>query len=652
MDIRRREEVEADDVIRLELSQAQREVWLAQRLAPHQPFNVVTYAEVNGPVDQGILELAVALVVRETDALRTRFRWENGEIYRYIGAYQDTALRVIDLGASGDPAASALEWIGGDLVATRAPESGDLAAFTLLRLGERRFIWYQRYHHIVIDGRSAGMLAKRVATIYSLLAGGQRVEPRVLAEAPFLLRTDLTYRSSGRYSEDRKFWQQNFHGDPISAWFSRAAASRRGGRYSYVEVADSQVEPGNLSAVAKGFGVPPMHLWASAVAIHFHLLTRRAQLQFSLGVAGVTTAEADVPGMSANVIPFRVRVEPTAQLKDVCRQITREMFRVLGHQRYRGEDIRRDQDIAGHEWFGPVINLMTFDGGPPFAGCEARWHVPVMNGGEDFAVWILDTCDGFGGQLFLRDIDSGSSMAELEEHKARIVAILTELCGNPGQSVLSLARRLAERSYPLLARSIYGRRGYLEAAGCLRWKDADGVIAQVRSLAFGEGYDNPVARPAIVLGAALVYVTECVKGVGKSGFEPGTLVEISHDSWTIATQSEDVRVSGFVGEDGVAAQARLLAERSGITVGDRLCVISDEESEILTHEHRAAALSEDFWWSPFATRGRFASRTKSRLRAHRGGVSVTGRRRSFRALSTALSGSRFSWRLGSCISPG
>src|SRR5882757_8555659 len=70
----------------LEMSVAQCEIWLAQQVRPNQSFSVGTYAEVEGRVDQNVLAQAVALVVRETPALRTQFERVGGEVLRFIGS--------------------------------------------------------------------------------------------------------------------------------------------------------------------------------------------------------------------------------------------------------------------------------------------------------------------------------------------------------------------------------------------------------------------------------------------------------------------------------------------------------------------------------------------------------------------------------------
>ncbi len=51
-----------------------------------------------------------------------------------------------------------------------------LFSYSLIRMAPDRFVWHQRYHHILVDGFSYSLIARRVSEIYSLLAAG-RVPP-------------------------------------------------------------------------------------------------------------------------------------------------------------------------------------------------------------------------------------------------------------------------------------------------------------------------------------------------------------------------------------------------------------------------------------------------------------------------------------------
>ena len=118
-----------------EVSVAQREIWLAQRLNPGRSFSLGVYAEIDGDVDQNILERAVALTIDETPALRTRFEVVGDQIYKFLHSSIGSCFTVIDLSNVDVQRFQATEWIRKDLDRSRRAEEGDLCAFVLFLLG-------------------------------------------------------------------------------------------------------------------------------------------------------------------------------------------------------------------------------------------------------------------------------------------------------------------------------------------------------------------------------------------------------------------------------------------------------------------------------------------------------------------------------------
>ena len=92
---------------------------------------------------------------------------------------------VVDVSEEPDPEAAALAFMRADLAAD-LPLDGDALLYrhALIRLGEtsngERWFWYQRYHHLMVDGFSFAAIARRIAEIYTAL---RRRKP--LGDSPF-----------------------------------------------------------------------------------------------------------------------------------------------------------------------------------------------------------------------------------------------------------------------------------------------------------------------------------------------------------------------------------------------------------------------------------------------------------------------------------
>ncbi|MBL3693785.1 hypothetical protein F1652_14180 [Pluralibacter gergoviae] len=90
----------------------------------------------------------------------------------------------------------------------RADSGAPLLCHRLIRVGERRWFWYQRYHHLLVDGFSFPAITRHIARIYAALLAG---EP--LPDSPFTPFAEVVeeyqrYRDSDACRRDKAFWAQ------------------------------------------------------------------------------------------------------------------------------------------------------------------------------------------------------------------------------------------------------------------------------------------------------------------------------------------------------------------------------------------------------------------------------------------------------------
>ncbi|WP_198028165.1 amino acid adenylation domain-containing protein [Bradyrhizobium murdochi] len=133
--------------------------------------------------------------------------------------------------------------------------------------------------------------------------------------------------------------------------------------------------------------------------------------------------------------------------------------------------------------------------------------------------------------------------------------------------------------------SVFPRRRCPDAAGCLQWnRSAQDLSAITRALDYGPYHFNPLCLPKAHLSDDVVAVRRLEVSAGRCGLPAGTLVEILLSHWRVATETEDVDV-WFGSSDGQTLDARTLARQSGLNVGDRLPILSDEEARSATVAH-------------------------------------------------------------------
>ncbi|TYR37208.1 AMP-binding protein, partial [Streptomyces parvus] len=140
--------------------------------------------------------------------------------------------------------------------------------------------------------------------------------------------------------------------------------------------------------------------WPEAVtaawALYLTRLTGAPEAVIGMPVSNRTgSVLARTPVTAVNVVPLRVAVDEREPVGDLLRRITRTLRRQRRHQRYRGEQLRRDLQLFGHgrRLVGPQLNIKPFTTELAFGDCRGAVHSLAAGAVEDLNV----TVSGRGG---------------------------------------------------------------------------------------------------------------------------------------------------------------------------------------------------------------------------------------------------------------
>ncbi len=356
----------------LPLSAAQHGIWLGQQLDLLSPvYNAAESIEIRGPLLPELFDTALRQAVSEAQVLHARFVSEGGQPRQLLSPPAEWQLHVADLRDAADPWAAAHAWMMEDLRQPVDLSRGPLFAHALFQAAPDRFFWYQRAHHIALDGFGFSLMSRRVAEIYSALAS-RRPVPRGFGQLRAVIEEDAAYHAGSQLELDRAFWMERFADKPapvslappapMSSSFLRQTGSLPAGSLERLQ------EAARLARV----GWPDIVL--AVTATFLHRLTGAQEVVLGLPVmARLGSAALRVPCMAMNIIPLRVCVRPELPLVEVARAVAAELRSARPHLRYRYEQLRRDLRLVGGQrrLFGPVVNIMPFDGAFRFAGAPA-----------------------------------------------------------------------------------------------------------------------------------------------------------------------------------------------------------------------------------------------------------------------------------------
>ncbi|OVX99642.1 enterobactin non-ribosomal peptide synthetase EntF [Klebsiella pneumoniae] len=421
---------------RLPLVAAQPGIWMAEHLSTLPgAWSVAHYVELRGALDPTLLGKSIVAGLQQADTLSLRFEEEEGEVWQWLAADRTFAEpSIIDLRTAPDPHRAATERMQADLAQDLRVDGGNpLVCHQLLRVGDDRWYWYQRYHHLLVDGFSFPAITRQIAAIYRAWQRGEATP-----ESPFTPFAEVVdeyqrYAGSEAWQRDKAFWQAQRQALPAPASLSAAPL---GGRAAGSDIWRMKLEM-NADAFRRLASHAPQCQPADlALALTTLWLGRLCnRMDYAAGfifMRRMGSAALTSTGPVLNVLPLAVHIDARETLADLAMRLAGQLKKMRRHQRYDAEQIVRDSGkAAGDEpLFGPVLNVKVFDYQLDIDGVEAVTHTLATGPVNDLELALFPDETG-GLSLEILANKARYDEAELRRHMARLTALLAQFAADP-----------------------------------------------------------------------------------------------------------------------------------------------------------------------------------------------------------------------------
>jgi enterobactin synthetase component F len=505
------------------LTVAQRGLWFSQKIALGALMNIAEAIEICGAIDPVIFRKALHRVASEAEQLRVCIVEEDGKPRQIVRAAYEGEFPYLDMSLRPDPQAAIHEWMMEELCRPLDLARDPLWVSALLKAGEGRYFWYHRAHHIVNDGYGGGLVARRLAEVYTAYARGHEPAPNQFCTVQAMLEAEAGYRASERFQRDREYWLRQLDGMPDPVTLSRKSGHHqlsgsllRSTGYLSAEVVRS------LAGIGKLGGASLPQVWTSLVAAYYHRFTGAEDLVFRMPVSGrLLPALRSSIAVAANIVPLRLHFNAEMTFGDLLTQASRVMRQALRHQQYRYEDLRRDLGLVGHNqniaWLG--VNIEPFDYRLSFDGAQTITHNLSNSGAEDLTVFVYDR--GTGADVRF-DFDANPllySQAELDEHKRRWTRLTEQVLEHPAIPLRQLDILGEEERRTLMVSWNSTRKSWSYAsvpAQVAQWArltpDAPAAEHGGRQLSYRQLHERSV---------------RCALGLMAAGVKPGDIVAVA-----------------------------------------------------------------------------------------------------------------------------
>ncbi|WP_314246828.1 non-ribosomal peptide synthetase [Streptomyces sp. DSM 40907] len=356
----------------LPLTPPQNGVWFAQQLDPTRlDYTIAEYLEIRGAVDPELLAEAVRTTVAGTETLCVRFAEVDGVVCQIPAGPPPLRMETADVSDHPDPDAEAERLMRAELARPTDLTTGDVSRHLLVRTGPATYRWMQGYHHLVADGVTGSILARRTAEVYSALVAGEPVPAPESTPWERIVAGEEEYARSERFTADREFWRARLEGAPEPVSFTGSVPAPASGTAVRVSGELDPADARTLRDAARRHGTRWSALVMAAAAAHLHRAGSTEDVVLGLPVTGRTTPDARrTPGMFSKVLPLRLAVTGDTTVGELLRSTSAGIKEALRHQRHRIEEFTG----TGPRLWDAAVNLMSFDYELSFAGAPASAH--------------------------------------------------------------------------------------------------------------------------------------------------------------------------------------------------------------------------------------------------------------------------------------
>ncbi|MGW2046484.1 amino acid adenylation domain-containing protein, partial [Streptomyces sp. NPDC001858] len=439
-----------------ELSVAQTGIWFGHQLDPSgHAYNIAEYVEFHGEIDPVLLQEACTQAFHECEALNLRFSDLGGDIRQSVATDTVPRIQFLDMSGESDPEAAAHDWMHADLFRRVDLLTDPLSAFALIEISSKRYFWYVRFHHILVDAYGGALFQQRVGELYtafhesregreghegheghegtSALAGREpavTTSPKNLAP---LFEEYQEYLASPRYSADREYWLGKFADRPHPTTLV-GREPQINGRFGRVTTELADDDRDKLDDLAHAHRTTRSAVLIAAAFVYLSRMTGEQDIVLGLPVMSRKSAQARrIPAMLSDVLPLRLRVSGEESFAQLLNLTTAEVNQALRHQRFRSEDLIREIR-AGNQTqriWNVVVNIISFNDGITLGDVHGVPHNLSNGPVADLCIVVRDTP---GGQGLTFDFDGNSDLydrTELAGHQARFRRLLDQLIENP-----------------------------------------------------------------------------------------------------------------------------------------------------------------------------------------------------------------------------
>ncbi len=361
------------------LTKSQMSIWTGQRLNPESPlYNMVYTFDLEGEIDTNHFRKAFKVLVEKCEALRTVFDETKDYPRQIILENLDFEMEVLDWSSESFTEEHLEEWLD-----ERIGKLFDLSKRTfesiLIKLSEKRSIWYFNQHHLTTDARASLIIFTKMSELYSKSVEGNLGEVSAFHKFENYLIYEQTVRKEPEHLAIDEYWAKKLASVEALPKLYEQNGEKATTESKRVVVDLGEERTVNLQELAKekdlrAFTEDLSHfnIFATVLLAYLYRISGQNKLVFGSPVQNRTTPEfKNTPGLFIEFFPFVHEVKNDDTFASLFKRVSGETFEFLRNARPAASSTKSNRA------FNVVLNYIN-TGFPDFAGipCKATWMHP------------------------------------------------------------------------------------------------------------------------------------------------------------------------------------------------------------------------------------------------------------------------------------
>ncbi|HEX5734993.1 MAG TPA: amino acid adenylation domain-containing protein, partial [Blastocatellia bacterium] len=317
-------------------------IWAGQKLQPHVPlYNMAHAYTIHQEIEPELFQRAFQEVINDADALRIVIEEVEGIPQQRFVAEFPYQMDYFDLSGLADPHGAFETWAR-ERIQVMFDLSERLFDSVLIKLSERRFVWYLNIHDINTDGWAHSVIFQRMSQHYGRLLGDVTEDLTPLPPFESHTRWEQEYRTSPQYLESEAYWDRKLQEKIEPVTFYGKGAVKQETRIERVRCDLGQERSQQLKAIAskeaiftKTLSVSLFNIFAAVLLTYAYRHSGNRRLSIGAPFHNRRSEEVkDVVGLLMSVLPLMVDIEEGETFLSLIRKVADAASEALRHCRY------------------------------------------------------------------------------------------------------------------------------------------------------------------------------------------------------------------------------------------------------------------------------------------------------------------------------